>query len=112
VGCFADPEFPAPSFSIWEEGLHSWLGLPTSIERFQQGVGDATRAAVVMPPSTGGWHLNAGNRPYWLAAISRVARTGSLNVLHNAQRFSARGRQWSDSHAWLTPTCSATSATD
>jgi hypothetical protein len=54
VGCFADSEFPAPSFSIWEEGLHSWLGLPTGIERFQQAGGDPTRAALVMPPSTGG----------------------------------------------------------
>ena len=38
VGCFADPEFPAPAFSIWEEGQHPWLGLPTGIKRFPQGM--------------------------------------------------------------------------
>ena len=38
VGCFADPDFPAPSFSVWEEGLHPWFGLPPGIERFSQGM--------------------------------------------------------------------------
>ena len=50
VGCFADQDFPAPSFSVWEEGLHPWLGLAANIARFQQGVGEATRAALVAPP--------------------------------------------------------------
>ena len=39
VGCFADPDFPAPSFSIWEESVHLWLGLPANIGRFSQGIG-------------------------------------------------------------------------
>ena len=28
VGCFADPDFPAPASSGWEESMHRWLGLP------------------------------------------------------------------------------------
>ena len=47
VGCFADPAFPAPSFSIWEEGLHPWLGLPAGIDRFSQGQGAAALSARV-----------------------------------------------------------------
>jgi hypothetical protein len=37
VGCFADPSFPAPSFSVWEESMHRWLETPRAIERFTQG---------------------------------------------------------------------------
>ncbi len=25
VGAFADPQFPAPSFSVWEERKHGWV---------------------------------------------------------------------------------------
>jgi hypothetical protein len=32
VGAFADPSFPAPTRSIWEERRHSWLRLPDDIE--------------------------------------------------------------------------------
>jgi hypothetical protein len=32
VGAFADPSFPAPVRSIWEERQHSWLLLPDEIE--------------------------------------------------------------------------------
>ena len=32
VGAFADPTFPPPSFSVYEERMHSWVGLPESIE--------------------------------------------------------------------------------
>jgi hypothetical protein len=32
VGAFADPEFPAPKVSVWEERRHRWLGLPEEIE--------------------------------------------------------------------------------
>ena len=39
VGCFADPEFPAPSVSVWEESLHPWLGLPLDIERIPKVIG-------------------------------------------------------------------------
>lgn len=37
VGAFADPTFPYPSFSVWEESMHPWLGLPDGLERFRHG---------------------------------------------------------------------------
>ena len=36
VGCFADPHFPAPTSSGWEESMHPWLGLPPGTARFPQ----------------------------------------------------------------------------
>ena len=36
VGCFADPDFPAPTSSGWEESMHRWLGLPPGTARFPQ----------------------------------------------------------------------------
>jgi hypothetical protein len=36
VGCFADPDFPAPTSSGWEESMHSWLGLPPDTARYPQ----------------------------------------------------------------------------
>jgi len=35
VGAFADPDFPAPVFSVYEERMHSWVGLPTGIEHMK-----------------------------------------------------------------------------
>jgi hypothetical protein len=32
VGAFADPSFPAPTVSVWEERRHAWVGLPLGIE--------------------------------------------------------------------------------
>jgi hypothetical protein len=32
VGAFAEPGFPAPSFSVYEARMHPWLGLPAGIE--------------------------------------------------------------------------------
>ncbi len=32
VGAFADPAFPAPTMSVYEERMHRWLGLPPDIE--------------------------------------------------------------------------------
>jgi hypothetical protein len=32
VGGFADPNFPAPRVSVWEERMHPWVGLPDGIE--------------------------------------------------------------------------------
>jgi hypothetical protein len=32
VGAFADPSFPAPAMSVWEERQHSWVRLPDEIE--------------------------------------------------------------------------------
>jgi hypothetical protein len=46
VGCFADPDFPAPSFSVWEECLHPWLSLSETIERFPQGISTAAASSL------------------------------------------------------------------
>ncbi|WP_374539069.1 GFA family protein [Chitinimonas taiwanensis] len=32
VGAFAEPSFPKPTFSVYEERMHNWVGLPTNIE--------------------------------------------------------------------------------
>ena len=32
VGAFAEPTFPAPTFSVYEERKHVWVGLPEDIE--------------------------------------------------------------------------------
>jgi hypothetical protein len=49
-------------------------------------------------------------------AISRVARTGSFRTLHNADKFASRGRvrpiSQKYTHGPVTPTASATSATE
>jgi hypothetical protein len=37
VGSFADPNFPPPTSSGWEEVMHPWLGVTTATERFPQG---------------------------------------------------------------------------
>ena len=33
VGAFADPSFPPPSVSVWEERSHEWVVMPPGIER-------------------------------------------------------------------------------
>ena len=32
VGAFADPKFPVPSFSVYEEHMHSWVSPPAGVE--------------------------------------------------------------------------------
>jgi hypothetical protein len=32
VGAFADPSFPAPDFSVYEERMHAWVGMPRDME--------------------------------------------------------------------------------
>ena len=32
VGAFADPSFPGPSFSVYEERMHGWVQMPAGIE--------------------------------------------------------------------------------
>lgn len=32
VGAFADPAFPAPTVSVYEERMHSWVRLPEGVE--------------------------------------------------------------------------------
>lgn len=32
VGAFADPAFPAPTVSVYEERMHAWVRLPDGVE--------------------------------------------------------------------------------
>ena len=32
VGAFADPAFPAPTLSVYEERMHTWVEMPAGIE--------------------------------------------------------------------------------
>jgi hypothetical protein len=36
VGCFADPDFPAPVRTVWTENKHGWLPFPETIPRHRQ----------------------------------------------------------------------------
>ena len=38
VGAFADPNFPAPSVSIFEESKHTWMQLPDGMKHFQGAI--------------------------------------------------------------------------
>ena len=33
VGAFADPAFPGPTVSVYEERMHAWVRMPDSIQR-------------------------------------------------------------------------------
>jgi hypothetical protein len=35
VGAFADPGFPAPSISVYEERMHPWVVMPVDIEHLR-----------------------------------------------------------------------------
>lgn len=35
VGAFADPTFPSPSFSVYEERMHSWVVMPDGVEHMR-----------------------------------------------------------------------------
>lgn len=37
VGAFADPGFPAPVRSVWEETQHHWVAIPGAIAHFPRG---------------------------------------------------------------------------
>ena len=37
VGAFADPDFPPPTLSVWEQSKHSSINLPEGMQHFQQG---------------------------------------------------------------------------
>jgi hypothetical protein len=36
VGAFADPDFPLPTLSVWEQNKHSWINLPEGMQHFPQ----------------------------------------------------------------------------
>jgi hypothetical protein len=33
IGNFADPNFPAPIISVWEQTRHPWVSLPSDTKR-------------------------------------------------------------------------------
>jgi len=35
VGAFADPSFPAPVFSVYEDRMHPWVQMPGGIEHMR-----------------------------------------------------------------------------
>lgn len=37
VGLFADPAFPAPIRSVWEEAQHHWVAIPGEVAHFPKG---------------------------------------------------------------------------
>lgn len=37
IGTFADPSFPLPVASVWEEYRHPWVGVPEDAKRFHRG---------------------------------------------------------------------------
>ena len=39
IGCFADPNFPRPQYSVWEETKHGWVGLPPGAQHFARARG-------------------------------------------------------------------------
>jgi len=39
VGAFNDPSYPAPMFSVWEEGKHHWVAVPAPAEHHRQDIG-------------------------------------------------------------------------
>ena len=39
VGAFADPDFPAPSRTVWTENKHGWLPLPAAIPHHPKSSG-------------------------------------------------------------------------
>jgi hypothetical protein len=36
IGSFADPTFPPPTYSVWEEYRHPWVAVPADAHRFLQ----------------------------------------------------------------------------
>ncbi|MES3151870.1 GFA family protein [Sphingomonas faeni] len=39
VGAIADPTFPGPVRSVWEQTMHGWAAIPGNVEHFAQGRG-------------------------------------------------------------------------
>ena len=37
VGAIADPHFPGPVRSVWEETRHEWVEIPTALHHFPKG---------------------------------------------------------------------------
>src|SRR5262249_57083242 len=55
IGSFADPNFLAPTISVWEESRHPWVSLSpdTPPKRVaKQGENNQRRSAARLPPDT------------------------------------------------------------
>ena len=39
IGAIADPGFPAPARSVWEQSKHQWVSMPDEVQHFQKGRG-------------------------------------------------------------------------
>jgi hypothetical protein len=37
VGAFADPAFPPPTYSVWEQTKHPWVHVPGDVPHFPRG---------------------------------------------------------------------------
>jgi hypothetical protein len=37
VGVIADPDFPPPVRSVWEQSMHKWVKIDAVSEHYQQG---------------------------------------------------------------------------
>lgn len=37
VGAIADPDYPAPARSVWEQSMHRWVRIPGEIAHFPRG---------------------------------------------------------------------------
>ena len=37
VGAFADPSFPAPVRSVWEQSMHPWVRVEVALQHFSKG---------------------------------------------------------------------------
>jgi hypothetical protein len=39
VGAIADPAFPAPIRSVWEQSMHKWVTMPGEVQHYARGRG-------------------------------------------------------------------------
>jgi hypothetical protein len=37
VGAIADPDFPAPARSVWEQSMHGWVSIAGDVQHFPKG---------------------------------------------------------------------------
>jgi hypothetical protein len=37
VGTIANPQFPAPTRSVWERSMHHWVSIPGEVQHFAEG---------------------------------------------------------------------------
>jgi hypothetical protein len=68
VGAFADPTFPPPSMSLFEESKHTWVQLPDGMKHAQRGSSRQPQSSMPSRATIScGW-LGA----VWLASVGRA----------------------------------------